>query len=893
MRNEEIRGDRRASRWLGLYTLLALSTLCALMLVMLVMGRTLVWKPDGVMQHYTMLGLLGNALRDLLNGKPVPMMNFSLGQGMDVLTTCSYYGYTDPLSLVAIFGRGNGIEWAYTAWDFIHFYLAGIAFGLYARKVGSRNGWATACGAGIYACCGYFTWMLGRHPFFINGGIYLPLLLLGIERVLRERRWLMYVLVTALMLVVNFYFAYINTVVAVIYILVRLIFRLRERGVKESAVDGLMLLGGYLLGAALSAVVFLPIVKAFLANSRLGEAVDFRGSRYHFSMDWYRLLAASMFAPWLSPGNFMLTNYSPLALFGLLAHFSRWDRRARQIRFGLALTIAACCIPIAGSLLNGGGYVSDRASYMIAVFMALCSAFGLPALFRRESRCRKPAAVIGLVYAALLAADSVLRREWRLLCAPAAIGAFAIFLLVYDSGRRPGLTHARAQRLTAWFLAATSAMYVMVVFAPKLGYGYIRNQEPFHIYDHVREATGACAIEDDGVYRVGQGFYGDAQAPLLDYMGTSYYWSLVDGENSRYYTDLGLPTQSARDCLFGLGGSAEMNAVAAVKYFARMPGEDYVVPWGFQLKGTPSEDEVRIYENTLALPLGYAYDATLAKSLYDAMPVEERLQALVRYAIVADGQAEALAGIPAGAFQSDAQVLEFVAEPGEGTTLSENGMTGVENGRISLSFRAPEDTEVYMIFEDLEVDRPEKNLKALLHFESASGRAKGSVPNPLSDFYFKRGLFTACLGSGPLERCDIVFETPTNFSFDSVRLVALSMTGYQSAVSARQAEGMTDVRLGRDSLTGKIAVSGDRVLQIAVPYSRGWRAWVDGVEQKVFRCGGMYMGVEIGAGEHEIEMRYVTPGLKAGLAVSCAAVLVTAALAILSAARRRRERKGA
>ena len=78
------------------------------------------------------------------------------------------------------------------------------------------------------------------------------LLLIGIERVLDGRRWLMYVLVTALMLIVNFYFAYMNTLVAVAYILVRLAFRLRDRGAAESAKDGLMLLGGYLLGAALS-----------------------------------------------------------------------------------------------------------------------------------------------------------------------------------------------------------------------------------------------------------------------------------------------------------------------------------------------------------------------------------------------------------------------------------------------------------------------------------------------------------------------------------------------------------------------------------------------------------------------------------------------------------------
>ena len=85
-----------------------------------------------------------------------------------------------------------------------------------------------------------------------------------------------------------------------------------------------------------------------------------------------------------------------------------------------------------------------------------------------------------------------------------------------------------------------------------------------------------------------------------------------------------------------------------------------------------------------------------------------------------------------------------------------------------------------------------------------------------------------------------------------------------------------------------IRVSGDRILQIAVPYSKGWRAWVDGVEQPVFRCGGMYMGMQLEAGEHDIEMRYITPGLIPGAAVSCAALLLFAALWIAGCRRRRR-----
>ena len=62
---------RRQGRdgWLGLYTLYFLCVAAALGLVMLATGRTLVWYPDGVEEHYTAIGLVGRAVRDLLAGR--------------------------------------------------------------------------------------------------------------------------------------------------------------------------------------------------------------------------------------------------------------------------------------------------------------------------------------------------------------------------------------------------------------------------------------------------------------------------------------------------------------------------------------------------------------------------------------------------------------------------------------------------------------------------------------------------------------------------------------------------------------------------------------------------------------------------------------------------------
>ena len=66
-------------------------------------------------------------------------------------------------------------------------YLAGvafIAFGHYLKKDG--NG--ILAGSIVYIFSGTFFSFAIRHPFFLNPMIYLPLLLMGVEKIYRKRK---------------------------------------------------------------------------------------------------------------------------------------------------------------------------------------------------------------------------------------------------------------------------------------------------------------------------------------------------------------------------------------------------------------------------------------------------------------------------------------------------------------------------------------------------------------------------------------------------------------------------------------------------------------------------------------------------------------------------------
>lgn len=60
----------------------------------------------------------------------------------------------------------------------------------------------------------------------------------------------------------------------------------------------------------------------------------------------------------------------------------------------------------------------------------------------------------------------------------------------------------------------------------------------------------------------------------------------------------------------------------------------------------------------------------------------------------------------------------------------------------------------------------------------------------------------------------------------------------------------------------------------SIPYSDGWKAYVDGIEVKLHHANTAYMAIEVEPGEHQYELVYETPLLKPGMYVSAISLIV-------------------
>lgn len=72
----------------------------------------------------------------------------------------------------------------------------------------------------------------------------------------------------------------------------------------------------------------------------------------------------------------------------------------------------------------------------------------------------------------------------------------------------------------------------------------------------------------------------------------------------------------------------------------------------------------------------------------------------------------------------------------------------------------------------------------------------------------------------------------------------------------------------------------DRLVYFSVPYDAGWSADIDGKNTRIVDSGGMML-LKVPEGKHKIVFEYKTPGLRAGITVSCIAFLVFLAYAVI------------
>ena len=133
----------------------------------------------------------------------------------------------------------------------------------------------------------------------------------------------------------------------------------------------------------------------------------------------------------------------------------------------------------------------------------------------------------------------------------------------------------------------------------------------------------------------------------------------------------------------------------------------------------------------------------------------------------------------------------------------------------------------------------------------------------------------------------VTFQKIGVYSYDDIQIVCQPMDSHTDEINTLKENVLTDVELGNNKVTGQITLDRNKYLCLTIPYSKGWKVYVDGERQKLYNANGQYMAVYLTSGTHNVTLKYSTPLLKEGALVSLAGVVIFAMQLVINKRKKR------
>ncbi|WP_179395625.1 YfhO family protein [Lacticaseibacillus absianus] len=270
---------------------------------------------------------------------------FNKDLGGDMLGTFAYY-LMSPFNFILLLFPKTALDLAITVMTLAKYAAAGLAMGHYLRAHRAQGGWLIGLST-AYALSG---WMLANqlNVMWLDAAVFLPLVALGIDRLIARRRLAGYAGWLALTLIANYYMGYMVCLFIIGYFGFRVVAaQLRGRALWRAIGH---FTGGSLLAGALAAWLLLP---TFFQLTQSKATYTVTKVHWRFESDPIKLLGklfAGAFSFDQMPSGEANIFVGSLALIGFGLYFFnrhyRWQERLAAGLWTLFLLVSVMYEPL-------------------------------------------------------------------------------------------------------------------------------------------------------------------------------------------------------------------------------------------------------------------------------------------------------------------------------------------------------------------------------------------------------------------------------------------------------------------------------------------------------------------------------------------------------------------
>ena len=468
----------------------------------------------------------------------------------------------------------------------------------------------------------------------------------------------------------------------------------------------------------------------------------------------------------------------------------------------------------------------------------------------------------------------------------AACGLIAVFYILLLIFQRLGYdTQKRIVRVSmAILLLISVGVHGYYRFDPK-GYAYTQEfMDQGQAYRTLKEDNirMLSKVNDPSVYRVHAEGYRYKNYGLINHLNTiSGYYSITAKcvtDTIKGYDTLGM---QYADKYKGVDQRLGLLSLAGVKYItvahnsqvAKDVSSKGDVPYGVEKQS--KKGNITLYKNKYALPFAYAYDSYMTEQQYEQLNGIGKEQAMLAQIILNQHPAD-----------KEIQHNEQRNDPDIQTiSLPETRISSPKGKKYAdITVPVEKDKETYLYFKNL-VYHGKKNgddnfiltgrkgTKGILVTQN-DVQQKIHIQSTFNPYYFGRKDYIVKINhqtSKAKEKVRLNFLSPGEYEFDDISLITVPKKDVLARLKERKENSMKQIQYEGNHFRGVYHAKKDQILCVTIPYSKGWKATVNGNRTKIYKANGMFMGIIMKKGTQSVKLDYETPGLKIGAWISLVA----------------------
>ncbi len=731
-----------------------------------------------------------------------------------------------------------------------------------------------------YGLCAYNIAFLNQ-PMWTDIVIFLPIVIIGLDRLIFENKPIFYCISLALVIFSNFYISFSVCIFSVIYFAAELIILKSELSKKKFLEKIKIFLLYSFLAGCLAGFIILPVYDSILLRAESSNTISEIRFYHSIPENIYALFPFSKLAhefqvPNIYSGIFIIPG---IILFVLNKEISLKRKITfLSIVFFMFLSINLNMLDFVWHGFHFPNQLPGRWTFIFSFVVLLIS---YEAIYKSD-KIYFFDILISVIISITLIGIGTMSSEAKTVDID-FIAKIILLITVYNSliflasifkqkSDKVKNTKIKKKRIlikniTVIFLGIIMTSEILIssyaVIERDVG---VSDLEQFQFLDEIMaEAVSKYENDENNFYRMDMNSnWTFNPGQLYNYKGISYYSSTMTGNTYNLLKSLGYRVYANNVSSVFKPDSPVMNSAFAIKY---------IIDRNKNFKNTAFEleeenEKYDVYKNKYYLPIGFAVNAKILDWLKNPISPLQNHNDFIKLAL------------------NDDNIEIFKKMPNLKETFSNVSIDDTNNWYERYYHRIENDKPVSFKYsftceEEGQYFIQQNFKKGDLIIDSPQGNQEFSAP---SEPFKCIGIFD----KGDVINISLEVDN-VDIGLYGIEFYKFDEKNFASAIDILNKETLNVTTAADTEIKGTIDVKENgKVLYTSIPDDGGWNIKCDGEKAQIKKIGNNLIGIDIPIGKHEIEFNYSVPGLKLGICLSVISILAIIALCFI---KRQKENK--